>query len=175
MLEPWVKGSLEEQRVWLAPSWQDEEDRDVPFINRTQLQRTLSRIGRNSGVNFFVTYTREEETGMNGAEIATKQLESYRGQRGFPLNDYVILVVVRSKRKYNPTGRYTYAAGLRVGRLLRLAGFTEADQARVLQDAGPLLQWDNPDPSPEEFATQVCGQICKELSATYIARRRRRS
>jgi hypothetical protein len=166
-MEPRVKSSLDEQRVWLAPTWIDD---DVPAVNCAQLERTLNRLGRNNRVNFFVTCTRQEDTGMNAALVATSQLQTYSRQRGFPVNDYVVLALVRSKRKYPQTGLHTYAAGMRVGRVLRLAGFTEADQARVLNEAGRWLQWDNPEPSPQEFIIEVCGKVCEELSEVYRGR-----
>jgi hypothetical protein len=162
MAEPWVKGTLDEQRVWLAPTWQS--DADVPGVNRTQLQRYLTRIGRLNGIAFFVTFTREEDSGMDGAAVAGNQVVAYSSQRGFPINDYVVLAVLRSKRKNRQAGQYVYAAGMRVGRKLRRAGLSDADLARIMNEAGHWIMWDNPDPSPSDFAAEVASKIVEELS-----------
>ena len=165
MAEPWVKRTLDEQRVWLAPSWQ--VDPDVPEVNRTQLQRVLSRRGNYCGVNFFVTFTREEDSGMDGAVVAGNQLASYSSQRGFPVDSYAVLAVVRSKRKNPSSANYTYSAGLRVGRRLRQMGLSDADLGRILREAGHWLMWNNPDPSPADFAYEVAGKITAELSPVF--------
>ena len=170
-MKPRVKESLDEQRVWLAPSW--NADRDVPVVSRSALQWQLSRLGNRIGVTFFVTFTREEDSGMNGAEVASEQVEAYRYQRGFPTYTHAVLVVIRSKRPHPQTGRYTYSAGLRVGRSLRNAGFDDADQARVLREASHWVMWDNPEPNPQAFAREVADKIVGELSFSFITRNRK--
>lgn len=171
MAEPWIKHRIDAERVWLSPSW--NADPDVPAVDRGSLQRLLVRLGRSAGITFFVTFTREEDTGMDGAAVATEQFEAYRGQSGFPTYTHVVLAVIRSKRPHRQTGRYTYAAGMRAGRSLRAAGLSEADQARVLREAGAeWLMWNNPDPNPFEFANSVAEKVCGELSFSFIRRRR---
>lgn len=169
-MKPWVKGSLDSERVWLAPSW--NADKNVPEVDRANLQRQLTRLGNRCGVTFFVTFTREEDSGMDGAAVAGDQVEEYRGQRGFPTYTYVVLAVIRSKRPNPQTRRYTYSAGLRVGRSLKFAGFDDADQARVLREAGHWVMWDNPKPNPQEFAREVAVNVVDELSFSFVNRRR---
>ena len=167
-MKPRVKDYLDEQRVWVSPSWTSDED--SPFIDRSSLQRQLTRLGNKNGVTFFVTFTRQEDGGMDGAAVATQQLDAYRYLRGFPTYTYCVLVVVRSKRHYEGTERYTYTAGMRVGRSLKAAGFDDADQARVFRDSGSWLDWENPHPSPAEFASEVARRTIGELSRSFVTR-----
>lgn len=169
-MEPLVKETLDEDRVWLTPTW--NADLNVPAVDTGALQRQLDRLGLLAGVNFFVTFTRDEDGKMTAASVAAKQFDAFRYQRGFPSYNFCILVVLRSKRKNAQTRRYTYSTALRVGRSLRVAGFDDADQARVLREAGHWLMWDNPKPSPQEYAREVGLRVIDELSLSFVTRRR---
>lgn len=161
-MKPWVKTYFDEQRVCISPSWISADD--APVIDRVTLQKQLAAIGNKHGVTFFVTFTREEDGGMDGAAVATQQLDAYRHLRGFPSFTYCIIVVVRSKRHYPGASRYTYTAGMRFGPRLRGEGFDDDEAARVLQESGKWLEWENPSPNPKEFVREVALRTVGGLS-----------